>query len=375
MSIRADVVIVGAGIVGAACAFELSREKFQVAVVDENGIGMGATAGGMGHIVAMHDSEAQFALTSYSQALWGILAQDLPSDVEYQQCGTIWIASGDEEMVEAKQKHDYFSEHNIPSQILDSHALRLAEPKLREQLAGGLLVPGDAVLYAPRAAAYFLRKAEESGARIFLGKSVEAIGNGTVRLNDQSVFSAKAIINATGQFAARLTPRIDIRPRKGHLLITDRYAGAVQHQLVELGYQKSAHASKSDSVAFNVQPRKTGQLLIGSSRQFDIADSAVDLVILSKMLKRVFEYLPDLRRFSAIRVWTGFRAATPDNLPLIGPWAEDPSIFLATGHEGLGITTSVGTARLAADYFLGRASAISVQPYWPSRQMEEIAHA
>ena len=149
----------------------------------------------------------------------------------------------------------------------------------------------------------------------------------------------------------------------------------MRHQLVELGYQKSAHAIKCDSVAFNVQPRKTGQLLIGSSRQFDIADSAVDLDILSKMLKRAFEYLPDLRTFSAIRVWTGFRAATPDNLPLIGPWPEDSSVFLATGHEGLGITTSVATARFAADFLLGRASAIPVQPYLPSRQMEEIAHA
>ena len=149
MSIQADVVIVGAGIVGAACAFELSREKFQVVVVDENGIAMGATAGGMGHIVAMHDSEAQFALTSYSQALWRTVAEDLPSDVEYQQCGTIWIASSDEDLMEAEQKHDYFSERNIPSEILDSHALRLAEPKLRVPLAGGLLVPGDAVLYAP----------------------------------------------------------------------------------------------------------------------------------------------------------------------------------------------------------------------------------
>ena len=76
--------------------------------------------------------------------------------------------------------------------------------------------------------------------------------------------------------AARLTPGLAIRPRKGHLVITDRHPGFVTHQLLELGYLKSAHGSDAASVAFNVQPRATGQLLIGSSRQYDVEDPAVD---------------------------------------------------------------------------------------------------
>jgi glycine/D-amino acid oxidase-like deaminating enzyme len=93
------------------------------------------------------------------------------------------------------------------------------------------------------------------------------------------------------------------------------------------------------------------------------------------MLRRAFQYIPDLAALSAIRVWTGFRAATPDNLPLIGPWNADPTTFLATGHEGLGITTSLATGRLIADRFLGRASEIPSEPYLPSRQQEATSHA
>jgi glycine/D-amino acid oxidase-like deaminating enzyme len=132
---------------------------------------------------------------------------------------------------------------------------------------------------------------------------------------------------------------------------------------------KSAHSVTADSVAFNVQPRKTGQVLIGSSRQYGHDDSAVDQGILSKMLERAFQYVPGLRSASSIRTWTGFRAATPDKLPLIGPHPEDPSIVLAAGHEGLGITTSLATGRLVADQILGRKPEIPTEPYLPSRQM------
>ncbi|MGA2299493.1 MAG: FAD-dependent oxidoreductase [Candidatus Acidiferrum sp.] len=375
MSFRPDIVIVGAGIVGAACGFELAREKFSVAVVDAAGIGMQTTAAGMGHLLVLDDSEEQFALTRYSLSLWNALAKHLPPAVEYSRCGTLWVAGDEDEMAEVVRKHTYYGERGIQTEILDAHALREAEPALRRPLAGGLRVPGDAVLYPPCAAAYLLQRAAELGAKIFLGKAVNSIRNGITRLADGTVFHSKFIINAAGQFAPKLTPGIHIRPRKGHLVITDRYPGTITHQLMELGYLKSAHSISADSVAFNLQPRKTGQLLIGSARQYEVADGNVDFAILSRMLKRAMEYVPSLGSLSAIRVWTGFRPATPDQLPFIGPWPDDPSIFLAAGHEGLGITTSLATGRLAVDFLLRRASAIPVEPYLPSRQIEGVTHA
>src|SRR6185503_17206787 len=131
---------------------------------------------------------------------------------------------------------------------------------------------------------------------------------------------------------------------KGHLVITDRYPQFLRHQLVELGYLKSAHTMTAESVAFNIQPRRTGQLLIGSSRQFEVQESTVDVSILNRMLSRAIEFLPGLARLSSLRAWTGFRAATPDKLPLIGPSVDNTRLYLATGHEELGITTSMGTA-------------------------------
>ena len=196
-----------------------------------------------------------------------------------------------------------------------------------------------------------------------------------MKLSDGTTVSAGTVVNATGAWAPELTPGIEVRKRKGHLVITDRYPGWVRHQLVELGYLKSAHSISTDSVAFNVQPRKTGQLLIGSSRQFGAEHSSVDTHMLARMLQRAEEYMPGLSDLSAIRTWTGFRAATPDKLPLIGPVGDDPRLFLATGHEGLGITTSTATGKLVADQILKRPSAIPIEPYLPTRKHDEASHA
>jgi len=371
-----DVVIVGAGIVGAACAHECAQFGMRVAIIDQNAIGGGATAAGMGHIVVMDDSDAQFALTRYSQMLWQELRPELPKDVEYEQCGTIWVAADEMEMAEVRRKCRYYSERGVSLEVLNPSDLEGLEPNLRKGMAGGLLVSDDAVLYPPCAARFLIDRAQNKGAKLFSAATVTRIGKGEAQLVNGTRFSAARIVNAAGTWAPALTPGIAVKKRKGHLVITDRYPGFVRHQLVELGYLKSAHSISADSVAFNVQPRQTGQLLIGSSRQYGAEHKEVDSDVLGRMLDRAHQYLPTLGQISAIRVWTGFRAATPDKLPLIGPWPDDSTIYLATGHEGLGITTSLATARLLVDQITGRTTPIPFEPYLPARSaIPEHAHA
>jgi D-hydroxyproline dehydrogenase subunit beta len=370
-----DVVIIGAGIVGAACALECVNSGLKVAVVEAKVVGGGATAAGMGHLVVMDDSDAQFALTNYSCQLWRAVKEELPATVEYETCGTIWVATDDEEMEEVRRKQRYYTERGVAVEVLDAKSVAEAEPNLRPGLAGGLRVPGDSVVYPPCAAKFFVDRAVSLGAVLLLGRSVLAINEDRITLDDGSSISGKVVVNAAGSWSPSLSAGIDIRKRKGHLLITDRYPDFARHQLVELGYLKSAHSVTSDSVAFNIQPRKTGQMLIGSSRQYGVDSSDVESQILKRMLRRAIEYMPSLGNLSSIRSWTGFRAATPDKLPLIGPQAEQENLYLATGHEGLGITTSLGTAKLLTDQIVGRESAIPREAYLPDRVPRELAHA
>ena len=363
-----DIIMVGAGIVGAACAMECARGGLKTLVLDRGPVAGGTTAAGMGHVVVMDDSEAQFALTNFSRRLWMELRPRFPADVEYVNCGTLWVAADAEEMAEVWRKQKFYEQRGVRVQVLDAAGVARAEPNLRPGLAGGLVVVDDAVVYQPCAANYFLDQAKQSGAEVRLGVSVKKLlPEGGVQLADGSRLAAGRAVNAAGPWSPDLTPGLPVRKRKGHLVVTDRAPGFVKHQLVELGYLKSAHSLGTDSVAFNIQPRATGQILVGSSRQFDAGNAAVDQVIVDRMLRRALEYLPGLGNLSALRTWTGHRAATPDKLPVIGPSAENHRIWLATGHEGLGITTSLGTGRLLADLLLNRKPEIPAEPFAPAR--------
>ncbi len=360
-----DVAIAGCGIVGAACAEACAAAGLSVAVVEPGPIGGGATAAGMGHVVVMDDSPAQLALTQYSRALWIERTPELPAEVEYLPCGTIWVAADEKEVEECRRKAALAQDHGVRADVLDARQLAEAEPHLRPGLAGGLLVPDDSTIYPPCAARWLL---ERSRAHLIREAAV-ALAPGEIRLRNGETIAAGIAVNATGAWSPELAPGLEVRKRKGHLAITDRYPGFVRHVLVELGYLKSAHSLTSDSVAFNAQPRRTGQVLLGSSRQFGVEDGAIEAAMLRRMLDRCQEYMPELAGLTAIRTWTGFRAATPDKLPLIGPTA-DPRLYLATGHEGLGITTSLATGQLVAAQICGRATAIPAEPYLPGRKQE-----
>ncbi|MFM0166833.1 Glycine/D-amino acid oxidase [Burkholderia sp. GAS332] len=368
-----DVVVIGAGIVGAACAYELASHGLDVLVVERAGVGGGVTAAGMGHLVVMDDSPAEFVLSAHSRALWHALAPRLDARHAFVRSGTLWVATDDEELALAQSRQRALQQQGIDCATLDAQQVREAEPALRHGLCGGMIVPDDAVVYAPAVAAWLL--AQPVAGRIVqrLDTEVTGIEQQSVRLADGGRIAAGAVLLANGLQAATLMPALPLQAKKGHLLITDRYPGTIRHQILELGYIKSAHNQSGTSVAFNVQPRPTGQLLIGSSRQFDSIDPKVEPVILARMLQRAVDYLPALAGLNAIRAWTGFRPASSDGLPLIGPAASfagdamHPATWLAVGHEGLGVTTALGTAKLIAAQMLGLPAPFDARPYLPAR--------
>ena len=374
-----DVIVVGAGIVGAAVAEALAVAGCRVRVLESAWPGSGSTGAAMGHLLVLDDSEAQWRLTRLSRDLWDARADQWGAALEWESCGTVWVAADGEELELARRRGAWFAERGVASELLDQVALRAAEPNLAAGLAGGLRVPGDSVIYPPAAVRLLLEGAVRHGATIATGTSVKRAGVGWVELTNGDRLPAGAVIIAAGLATPELlaTPveGLALIPKKGHLAITDRYPGWLRHQLVELSYLKSAHGSAPSSVAFNVQPRATGQILIGSSRQLDTLDPTVEPATLSRMLARAATYLPRLETLTILRTWVGFRPATPDNLPLIGPVPGQPRLWLATGHEGIGVATALGTAALIRASVLGEAPPLDPTPYAVDRVVGWMAHA
>lgn len=358
-----DLIVVGAGIVGAACAEHACAQGLKVAIVEPGPIGGGATAAAMGHLVAVDGAPAELALAQYSLGLWEAFA-DLPQ-AEFSRCGTLWVASDEGECARIPDKLARLAAAGVHGEALDARQLYELEPALVPGLGGGVLVASEAVVYPPGVARHLVECATRRGAQLYRRRAALA-GDGGVVLDDMTQLRGPVLV-ATGTALPELLPMLPLRLRKGHLVITDRYPGLIRHQLLELHYADSAHGDADASVAFNVQPRPTGQLLIGSSREFGKDDPEVSMPIVRRMLERALRFLPALRDLQALRIWTGFRPDSLDGLPYLGRVPGRPGLWVAAGHEGLGVTTSLGSARLLIDQLLGREPALDPAPYDPAR--------
>lgn len=366
MTTRHDALIVGGGIVGAACALFLARRGVRPLVLEADFVGSGATSAGMGHLTVMDDSPAQFALSSHSCNLWSDLGAQHGEHWEDDPCGTLWVAAKEEELSLLATKATLYRERGLAVEELGAASLAEAEPELRAGLSGGLLVPGDRVIYAPKAVRWLMEEAVALGAEVREGSTVLSLED-RAAVCESGSFEADAVVLAAGAQSSRILPSLPLEPRKGHLVITDRYPGFCRHQILELGYLKSAHEMSRQSVAFNVQPRATDQVLIGSSRELVGWDKSVNRALVGAMIERAVEYMPRLSELSVLRIWTGFRPASRDNLPFIGRWEPIDGLWVAAGHEGLGITTSLATGELLADLIVGHQPALDPGPFDPMR--------
>src|SRR5215475_406428 len=131
-----DAVVVGAGIVGAACARALAIEGLRVLIVDGRYAAGGTTAAGMGHLVVMDDSPEQLALTAYSDRLWREIGLDADRRSEVDRCGTLWIAEDATQLSALDEKRAAYAGAGIATDVLDERQLSDAEPLLRPGLAG-----------------------------------------------------------------------------------------------------------------------------------------------------------------------------------------------------------------------------------------------
>ncbi len=367
MSAAVDVLVVGAGIVGAACAYTLQQEGLRVALVDAATPGCGVTAAGMGHLVALDETEQELDLCLLSLGLWREFMQAHPGVGEPSHCGTLWVAENEHQLAEAELRAQRLSARGWRAEALSGAQVAQLEPALRAGLAGGVRVFGDSVVYPPAVAHFLAQQLVRRGGELHRARRVVGVGAGYVRLEDGTRLSAQHIVVANGPAIASLLPEVPVFARKGHLAITDRYPNRIAHQIVSMNYGQAAVSADALAVAANVQPRPSGQWLLGSCRQDGQHNTELDPVALRAVLDVTSALLPCLKEMRIIRAWAGMRPATPDGKPLIGAHPSRPGIWLAAGHEGLGVTTAFASARLLADQMMARVSQIDPSPYFPAR--------
>ncbi len=375
-----DIVVIGAGIIGAACALYLARAGAAVTVVERDFPASGTSRACDGLILFSDKlSPAELALAQASAALWAELAQPgaLPLDFEYRRAGTLVLYESEAGLDAGRRKVAELAAAGVRAEIVSGAALRALEPALAPNLAGAAFYPDEAQVDARLATLAMLAAARRLGARFVAGAQViglaqDAGGRITGVRTAAEMLPAAAVVCAAGVWSAELlrplSIALPIRPRKGHILVTARRPGLLRHPLLEGSYAASVQAAAGVvQVALVAEATGPGNLLLGSSREFVGYDRVVSGNVVAAIAARAARFLPALARTDVIRSYAGLRPWTPDHLPLVGPVGAAPGLWLATGHEGAGIGLAPVTGQIIAKWLVsGRMPALA-EPISPER--------
>ncbi|WP_123968713.1 FAD-binding oxidoreductase [Streptomyces sp. TLI_185] len=374
-----DVVIVGAGMTGAACALYASRAGLDVVVVDRGPVAGGTTGAGEGNLlVSDKEPGPELDLALLSNRLWSELAQEFGEAIEYEAKGGVVVATSPGGLVALEDFAAGQRAAGVTATTVAATELYELEPHLAPGLPGAVHYPQDSQVMPALAAAHLVRA---SGARLLTGRTV----TGVLRTTDGQVWGVRtnkgdirtpAVVNAAGTWGAELAAlagtSLPVLPRRGFVLVTEPLPRRVHHKVYAADYVADV---ASDSAALQTSPvvegTAAGPILIGASRErvgFDRSFSLPALRALAAGATRLFPFLAEVR---AIRSYAGFRPYMPDHLPAIGPDPRVPGLFHACGHEGAGIGLATGTGHLIAQTLTAKTPDLDLAPFRPDRFPEE----
>ncbi|MFJ8691566.1 NAD(P)/FAD-dependent oxidoreductase [Streptomyces roseolilacinus] len=376
-----DAVIIGAGVVGAACAYYAARAGLSVAVVDRGPVAGGTTGAGEGNLlVSDKEAGAELDLALLSTRLWRELAEALPSQdaIEYEPKGGLVVASDGTALTALRALAAGQRAAGVTAHEVAPGELACLEPGLAPGLAGGVHYPQDAQVQPARAAAALLRAARRMGAAVRLGEEVTAVltgPDGAVRgvRTPRGDLRAPAVVNAAGTWgghvAALAGTRLPVMPRRGFVLVTEPLPpGFVRHKVYAADYVADVASGSADlQSSAVVEGTPAGPVLIGATRERVGFDRSLSTEALHRLAAGAVALFPALERVHAIRAYCGFRPYLPDHLPAVGPDPRVPGLHHACGHEGAGIGLAPGTAVLVTAALTGAEPPVPAAPFRPDR--------
>jgi sarcosine oxidase subunit beta len=382
---RADVVIVGAGVVGAATAYFAALAGLSVIVVERGSIASGTSSRCEGNVL-VSDKEVgpELELSLYSQRVWREDLAEYANLWEFESKGGLVVARSESSMRALAELVAHQRTLGIRADMIDDiSGVRELEPYINPALAGGAFYPDDAQVQPLLATHQLLRLAREHGAQVRTRTAVHGIltSGGRAEGVETSAgrISAGAIINCAGPWSGELAAlagvHLPVLPRRGFVLVTEPVPVTVHHKVYAAEYVGDVASSDAGlQVSPVVEGTPSGTILMGASRERVGFDRTFSADAVARIAASGLGLFPALRDVGVQRAYSGFRPYCPDHLPAIGEDARMPGLWHAAGHEGAGVGLSVGTGKLLAQAMRGESTDLDLAPFRPDR-LEGVAAA
>ena len=344
-----DTVVVGAGVIGCAVAYELARRGADVLVLDPRGIGQGATQASAGMLIPYHEAQEGGPLRDLAVRSLGLYDQfvadvqlDSAQRIPYVREGSLEVATADESTERLQAAARDLTASNVECAWLDAGAAHAAEPLLARDVTAGLLIPEHGYLGARDFTSALAKAAAIRGATIGSPDEVRRVaakGNKLYVTTAGSTIVARHVVLAAGCWSGGVAmdgvPPVPVRPVRG--------------QLVHLAWSGPSLRRIVWGTRCYVVPLPDSSVLVGATVEEAGFDARVTVAGVRDLLDAVCELIPQAWQAGFLGARVGLRPGTPDALPIVGSSSRLPGLVYATGHYRNGVLLAPLTAKLVAD--------------------------
>jgi sarcosine oxidase subunit beta len=371
-----DVVVIGGGIIGCAVAYEAAKRGLSVLVVERDEPGSGATGAAGGFIsIASKRPGPHMELARASARLYKTLEDELEcpeGSLGYQRNGSLILAEGADRLPDLETFVHARTHADLALELWTPRDLGQAEPNLSPHLAGAVYCPTDAEVIPLRVLNAYRAAAERFGARFLTHAAVmkaQARGRAWELETTAGNVGAFQVVLAAGAWSAGVGEhfgiQVPVRPRRGQGILFPSPDRLIHHPMLSIGYFAAKYGPNdtTSNVEMSLWQRTDGAVFVGGTREWAGFDPHPAPDLLAEVRRRGERVLPKLKSFPSGSVALGFRPYSETGLPLLGPVRSVTGLFLATGHEGDGISLAPITGKLLAQALSGEAADIDMAPF------------
>lgn len=387
-----DVVVIGGGVIGTSVAYHVAKTGLAVCLVEARGLADGTSSSCDGGVLTQTKKPGihlELALESISYIRK--LAPTLPLDVEYHQGGAIVVARSENELPALEKVMSFHNVGDIDIEWWSKQRLREFEPTFSDLAIAATYCADDGSINPYLLTLAFASGAEMLGCQIitwnpvrdfiFDGETVTGVRtkHGEIR--------AGWIVLAAGVFSPKLANKLGVYlpvvPARGQIVVTESAPSLAIGMIIGADYLLKKHSSIDTSSpveledpnqwvddppgGFTLEYVLSGNLLIGSTKEFVGFDTRVTPNGIRSIVSRAVSILPFLEHLNCIRTYAGLRPQTPDGLPIIGIPENVKGLYLVTGHGGDGIMLAAITGKLVAEELKYQSHSDFLAPFSPSR--------